>query len=276
MNNFTLGSYMPYDSIIHRIDPRAKIMSMIFFMIAIFIPAGYGVYLVLGIIAIGLLLVSKVKLSSVWKSMKPMILMMVFLLVINILVVRTGTVWVRIGNFSIYSDAIMQTIYIAVRLILMIMITTTLTATTKPLDLTLGIEDLLTPFKVIHVPAHEIAMMISIALRFIPTLIEETQRIMKAQASRGVDMEEGKLKEKIMAVLSLIVPLFVSAFQRAEELANAMEARGYIPNRKRTRYKQLKMHRSDWVFLVCAFLLMLYPILLKMGYLIFPYQSFFQ
>src|SRR5699024_8817955 len=102
--------------------------------------------------------------------------------------------------------------YIAVRLVLMIMITTTLTATTKPLDLTLGIEDLLTPFKVLHVPAHEIAMMISIALRFIPTLIEETQRIMKAQASRGVDMEEGKLKEKIMAVLSLIVPLFVSAF----------------------------------------------------------------
>ena len=124
---------------------------------------------------------------------------------------------------------------------LMIIITTVLTATTKPRDLTLGIEDLLQPFQRFHLPSHEIAMMISIALRFIPTLIEETQRIMRAQASRGVDLKEGKLKEKIMAVLSLIVPLFVSAFQRAEELANAMEARGYCPGRTRTRYKILKM-----------------------------------
>ena len=130
------------------------------------------------------------------------------------------------------------------------MVTTILTATTKPLQLTLGIEDLLKPFQVIHVPAHQIAMMISIALRFIPTLIEETQRIMKAQASRGVDMEEGKLMEKIRAILSLIVPLFVSAFQRAEDLAYAMEARGYIPDRPRTRYQQLKMHPADYVLLV--------------------------
>lgn len=267
MNNFTLGSYMPYDSLIHRLDPRAKIMGMIFFMVAIFIPAGYFPYIILGAVALVLLLIAHLKLRSVWKSMKPMLLMMVFLLVINLLVVRTGYVVVKLGDFAIYSDALAQTFYIAVRLVLMIMITTTLTATTKPLDLTLGIEDLLTPFKVLHVPAHEIAMMISIALRFIPTLIEETQRIMKAQASRGVDMEEGKLKEKIMAVLSLIVPLFVSAFQRAEDLANAMEARGYIPERKRTRYKQLKMAGRDWIMLGCSFLLMAVPILIAMGYL---------
>src|SRR5699024_3289441 len=117
-----------------------------------------------------------------------------------------------------YLDAITQTLYIAIRLMLMIMITTVLTATTKPLDLTLGIEELLKPFVRFHLPAHEIAMMISIALRFIPLLIEETQRILQAQASRGVDLKEGKLKEKMMAVLSLIVPLFVSAFQRAEDL----------------------------------------------------------
>lgn len=267
MNNFTLGSYMPYDSLIHRLDPRAKIMGMIFFMVAIFIPTGYFPYIILGVVALVLFLIAHLKLRSVWKSMKPMLLMMVFLLVINLLVVRTGYVVVKLGDFAIYSDALAQTFYIAVRLVLMIMITTTLTATTKPLDLTLGIEDLLTPFKVLHVPAHEIAMMISIALRFIPTLIEETQRIMKAQASRGVDMEEGKLKEKIMAVLSLIVPLFVSAFQRAEDLANAMEARGYIPERKRTRYKQLKMAGRDWIMLGCSFLLMAVPILIAMGYL---------
>ena len=125
--------------------------------------------------------------------------MLTFLLIINLLVVREGSILFTIGSFAIYSGAVSQTLYIVVRLALMIMITTILTATTKPLELTLAIEDLLKPFQVIHVPAHEIAMMISIALRFIPTLIEETQRIMKAQASRGVDMENGKLMEKVRA-----------------------------------------------------------------------------
>lgn len=131
----------------------------------------------------------------------------------------------------------------------MIMVTTILTASTKPLDLTLAIEDLLSPLKRFGFPAHEIAMMISIALRFIPTLIDETNRIMKAQASRGVDLKEGSFKEKIVAILSLIVPLFVSSFQRAEELADAMEARGYVPSATRTRYKQLKHGLKDYVTL---------------------------
>jgi energy-coupling factor transport system permease protein len=168
-----------------------------------------------------------------------------------------------IGSFHIYSGAVSQTLYIVVRLALMVIITTILTATTKPLDLTLGIEDLLKPFRRIGVPAHEIAMMISIALRFIPTLIEETQRIMKAQASRGVDMSSGSLKEKIGAVLSLIVPLFVSAFDRAEQLANAMEARGYVPGRNRTRYKSLKLHGIDIALLAGSFLLL--GVLIAMG-----------
>ena len=150
---------------------------------------------------------------------------------------------IELGTFSIYSGAIIQTLYITIRLMLMIMITTLLTATTKPLELTLGIECLLAPFKKFGVPAHEIAMMISIALRFIPTLIEETERILKAQTSRGVDLDEGSLSVKVMAILSLIVPLFVSAFQKAEDLANAMESRGYAPGAKRTRYKVLK-----WAF----------------------------
>ena len=157
------------------------------------------------------------------------------------------------GCIISYSDAVFQTLYIAIRLMLMIMITTCLTATTKPLDMTLGIEDLLMPLKRFHVPAHEIAMLISIALRFIPDLIEETQRIMKAQQSRGVDMKEGKLMERVMAILSLIVPLFVSALQRAEDLANAMEARGYAPGEKRTRYKVLKMEKRDYFLLLGAF-----------------------
>lgn len=243
-------------------DPRAKIMAMLFVMIAIFIDAGYLGYLIIGAIVIMIALLGKLKLSFLWRSMKPMLFMLVFLLIINLLVIKDGNVLFTIGSFSIYSGALSQTLYIVIRLALMIMVTTILTATTKPLQLTLGIEDLLKPFQVIHVPAHQIAMMISIALRFIPTLIEETQRIMKAQASRGVDMEEGKLMEKIRAILSLIVPLFVSAFQRAEDLAYAMEARGYIPDRPRTRYQQLKMQTLDYVLLFGSFMILVAMIIL--------------
>ena len=249
MDNIALGRYLPLDSIIHKMDPRAKIMAMLFVMIAIFIDAGYIGYAIIGAVVIAIALMGKLKLSFLWRSMKPMLFMLVFLLIINLLVIKDGSILFSIGSFHIYSGALSQTLYIVIRLALMIMVTTILTATTKPLQLTLGIEDLLKPFQVIHVPAHQIAMMISIALRFIPTLIEETQRIMKAQASRGVDIEEGKLMEKIRAILSLIVPLFVSAFQRAEDLAYAMEARGYIPDRERTRNQQLKMYAKDYILL---------------------------
>ncbi|MEG0274988.1 MAG: energy-coupling factor transporter transmembrane component T [Longicatena sp.] len=256
MNNIALGSYLPLDSPIHKMDPRAKICAMLLMMIAIFLPAGYIGYVVLGICIVLVAILAKLKIKFLWRAMKPMLFMLSFLLIINLIVVKQGDVLFSIGSWDIYSGAISQTLYIVVRLALMIMITTILTATTKPLELTLGIEDLLKPFQVIHVPAHEIAMMISIALRFIPTLIEETQRIMKAQASRGVDMENGKLIEKVKAILSLIVPLFVSAFQRAEDLAYAMEARGYIPNRPRTRYKQLKMTGRDYILLVGVFVIL--------------------
>ena len=255
MGNFVLGKYLPYDSVIHKMDPRAKILAMLMVLVSIFLPAGYLGYAVLAAVIVSTVLMAKLSLKFVWKSMKPMLFMLAFLMVINIFAVKTGYVLIAFGSFEIYSDAVFNTLYIAVRLMLMIMVTTCLTATTKPLDLTLGIEDLLKPFKKIGVPAHEIAMMISIALRFIPTLIEETERIMKAQASRGVDLQEGKLNEKIMAVLSLIVPLFVSAFQRAEDLANAMEARGYAPGQRRTRYKQLKFCFRDVVLLAGSLLL---------------------
>ena len=264
MNNIAFGRYLPLTSIIHNMDPRAKIGAMLLMMVAIFIPAGYTGYIIIGIAVVLTALLAKLKLSFLWRAMKPMLFMLSFLLIINLLVVRSGDVLITIGSWNIYTDALTQTLYIVIRLALMIMITTILTATTKPLELTLGIEDLLKPFKVIGVPAHDIAMMISIALRFIPTLIEETQRIMKAQASRGVDMENGKLMEKVKAILSLIVPLFVSAFQRAEELAYAMEARGYIPSRPRTRYKQLKMHGKDVALLLLSVLILVGMIVLSM------------
>lgn len=262
MDSIVFGRYLPMDSFMHRLDPRAKLIGLLLLLIAIFIPAGALGYILLGLIVADCIYLSKLKVSYIMKAMKPMLFMMVFLLVVNILVVKTGDELFTLFGFIVYSDAVFQTLYIVIRLLLMVSMTTILTATTKPLDLTLGIEELLSPFKKIGVPAHEIAMMISIALRFIPTLIEETQRIMKAQKSRGVDLEEGKMMEKIRAMISLIVPLFISAFQRAEDLANAMEARGYVPDAKRTRYNQLVMKTNDYVAIVFSVVVLVLCILM--------------
>ncbi|MGN1405611.1 MAG: energy-coupling factor transporter transmembrane component T family protein [Erysipelotrichaceae bacterium] len=261
MNKLVFGKYIPIDSPIHRLDPRTKIIALFIVIIAIFIPSSWWCYLFLGVILLITVLMSGLKLSFVFKAFKPMMFMMVFLLIVNMISVKTGYVLISIGSFEIWSDAIFNTLFIVVRLLLMIMLTTCLTATTKPLDLTLGIEYLLTPLKKLHFPAHEVAMMISIALRFIPTIIEETMRIMNSQKSRGVDFEEGKLKEKIQAILSLVVPLFSVAFERAYELADAMEARGYIPGAERTRYRKLKFRVTDYLFILGSAVIMVLMIL---------------
>lgn len=254
MKNLVFGKYIPIDSTIHRLDPRAKIIALFVMIIAIFIPKSWWAYLFLAIILLIVVLLSKIKLSFIFKAFKPMMFMMIFLLIINALTLKTGKPIFSFGSLTVYSDAIFNTLFIVVRLLLMIMLTTCLTATTKPLDLTLGIEYLLSPLKIIHFPAHEVAMMISIALRFIPTIIEETIRIMNSQKSRGVDFEEGKLNEKIQAILSLIVPLFSVAFERAYELADAMEARGYIPGANRTRYRQLRFTFIDGLVILFSFI----------------------
>lgn len=245
MGNITLGRYLPINSFIHRLDPRLKIMSLLLLLISIFFDSGFIGYAILTVFVCLVVKLAKIKISYVLKALKPMIFMMSFLMILNIFMIRQGTVLLSLGDFKIYTGGFIQTAYILIRLVLIVTLTTVLTASTKPLDLTLGLEHLFNPFKKIGFPAHEVSMMISIALRFIPTLLEETERIMKAQSSRGVDFKEGSLKEKIKAIVSLIVPLFISAFQRAEELANAMESRGYNPEGKRTRYKQLHWSFQD-------------------------------
>lgn len=262
MNNFTLGRYVPLDSKIHRIDPRFKIITMLILMTAVFLADFYG-YAILFVVLATAILMAKLSFKFILKSMKPMMFMLVFLFIINTLLLREGTIVLQIGSFKIYSKAVIQTLFIVGRLVLMIMVTTLLTATTAPLDLTLGIEDLLSPLRRFKVPAHEIAMMISIVFRFIPTLIDDTQRIMQAQSSRGVDLDEGKLTEKVSGIISMIIPLFVSSFQRAEDLADAMEARGYYPGKERTRYKQLKIRVSDYVALFISIAVLLAVVMVK-------------
>ena len=261
MNNLVFGKYIPIDSAIHRLDPRSKLIGLFLMIAAVFIPKSWWVFLVIGLVVLCGLLMAKIGIRMIVQSFKPMIMMMIFLLVINALTIRTGDPLFTIGSFVVYKDAIMNTLFVIVRLLLMVSLTTLLTATNNPLDLTLGIECLRKPLEVFHFPSHEVALMVSIALRFIPTIIEETMRIMNAQKSRGVDFENGRLSEKISAILSLIVPLFSVAFERAYELADAMEARGYVPGAKRTRYHVLKFRFRDYSFIFICFAVMLFSIL---------------
>ena len=256
MNNMVFGKYIPIDSFMHRLDPRAKLIGLFLMIAAVFIPKSWWAFLMIAVVEVIALLLAKIGIKMIAQSFKPMIMMMIFLLVINVLTLRTGDVLFMIGSIPVHYDAVFNTLFVIVRLLLMISITTLLTATTKPLDLTLGIEWILKPLEVFRFPTHEIAMMVSIALRFIPTIIEETMRIMNAQKSRGVDFENGSLSQKITSILSLIVPLFSVAFERAYELADAMEARGYVPGAKRTRYHILKFRFSDYVFILICILVL--------------------
>ena len=262
----TLGKYVNNDTLLHRLDPRNKFILLFVYMVLIFLinPSKVG-FEVVGWIAYGVLLVfllilykvAKLKFSMVFKSLKPMWFMMIFLLIINLFVYKGGIQlipewWI----FDIHLEAIVQTLKIFLRLVLLITLSTLFTATTKPLDITVAIDDLFAWLKVFKINVHILSMTISIALRFIPTILDETYRIMKAQASRGVDFKNGKLKEKVVAITSLIVPLFISSISRSDELANAMEARNYNPLAKRTRYRNLHWHLSDTISMILSFVLM--------------------
>ena len=263
MASLALGRYIPFNSFIHRLDPRVKLFAMIALMTSIFLRfssvwMNLTMYAVLFLFIVSLMHIAHIRLSLMFKQLKALWVMMVFLLIINLLVPNTSeiTTFFMVGPIRIYVSALLQTFYIVFRLILMLGLTLMLTGTTRPLDLTYAIEWYLTPFKIVRFPTHEVAMTIAIALRFIPTLLEETMRIMKAQASRGVDFINGKLREKLRAIIALIVPLFISAFQRSEELANAMEARGYDPSAPRTRYRQLTWKTRDtWALLLMVVVL---------------------
>lgn len=261
--NAILGRYVNHDTFIHRMDPRNKFFCLIALMVAVFIS--YSTYemtfIVGGAVAtliVALLLIAKVRILDVFKSLRVLWFFIILLMIINVFAPPANAVNIAfsIGKVNVYWEAIFQSLKIILRLVLMIMLTTLLTATTKPLDLTYALEWYMAPLKVIRFPVHEVAMTISIALRFIPTLLDETDRIMKAQSSRGVDFKHGKISSRLKAIVSLIIPLFISSFQRSEELADSMEARGYDPKAKRIRYRLLKFTWPDLIgFLLCSIVL---------------------
>lgn len=253
MNNITFGRYLPNNSFVHKMDARNKLFLSIALIVMIFFKfTTWGTTIVFStayiLLLIILMLVSKVSILNLFKSLRSMWFLIVFLFLVYIFIPNssyTMGVAFSIGDFDIHWDAFYQSGYIILRLVMMIALMMVLTTTTKPLELTYAFEWYMAPFKLIKFPVHEIAMTLSISLRFIPTLLEETDRIMKAQSSRGVDFTRGGVSKRFRAIISLIVPLFVSSIERSEELANAMEARGYNPKMKRTKYRRLRFSWRD-------------------------------
>lgn len=241
---------MPGNSHIHKLDPRMKIIITILFMVNIFLINSFiGYVFTLGFIGI-IMYIAKLKFSYIYKGLKPIFILLILTALINMLVIKgEGKPLVSFWVINIYVEGIKRAIFMVVRLVLLIIGTSLLTLTTSPIELTDGIERLLNPFKKIGLPAHELAMMMTIALRFIPTLMDETDKIMKAQMTRGVDFESGKLIDKAKNLIPILVPLFISSFRRADELSVAMEARAYRGGEGRTRMKILKIEKRDYVAL---------------------------
>ena len=262
MSKITFGRYSPKNTFIHRMDPRNKILILILLMVAIFLQfTHWSTTLVLSgvllLVIIIFMIISRINFIELFRSMATMWFLIIILMAAYIFIPMStyiGTpVAFYIGTFAVYWAGIYQSGYIILRLIMMLSLTMMLTATTKPMDLTYAFEWYMFPLRGIHFPVSEIAMTLSIALRFIPTLLDETDRIMKAQASRGVDFNHGRFGKRIKAIISLIIPLFISAIERSEELSNAMEARGYDPKAKRTRYRILRFSWRDAIgFVLCG------------------------
>ena len=263
MDRYVLGKYVPYKTIVHRLDPRIKILGMIMLIVSVFLSYGSWtqMFVLSGINAIVifvLMLISKVRLRDLLYQLRSLWLLIILLMVINIFVPPVGSIHViaQTGNLKIYAESFLQSGKIILRLLEMFGIAMILTASTTPQELTQGFSFFMRPLKKIKFPAEEVAMTVSIALRFIPTLLEETNRIYKAQSSRGVDFKKGNIKDKFKGMVALIIPLFVSSFAMSDDLAFALEARGYNPKEERTMYRELKWHTRDTIAIILIILYM--------------------
>ncbi|MFT9214236.1 MAG: energy-coupling factor transporter transmembrane component T [Liquorilactobacillus nagelii] len=254
MNKVLLGRYLPGSSFIHRLDPRSKLILSFYFIIIIFLANNWLTYLFMFAVVAGCILLAKIKLSFFWKGVQPLIWLILFTVVLQILFSRGETVYWQWGPFSLTQTGIISGIYVFFRFVLIIFMSTLLTLTTPPLEIAGALESLLKPLKKIHFPVYEVSLMLSIALRFVPTLLDEATKIMNAQRSRGVNFDTGSLRQRLHAVVPLLIPLFVSAFNRAEDLATAMEARGYHGGEGRTKYRVNQWRLRDTLSMF-AFLL---------------------
>ncbi len=251
ISDITLGQFFPGYSPIHKLDPRTKIILATLFIVAVFVANNPASFLLIGIATLLLVSVSRISHSVIFKGIKPILFIILFTAIINIFMTKgEGAPLVEFWVIKIYKEGIIRAILMALRVVILIVGTSVLlTYTTSPISLTDGLESLLSPLKKIKVPVHTFAMMMSIALRFIPTLVEETEKIMNAQKSRGADFTSGSLAKRAKALVPLLIPLFVSSFKRAEELATAMECRCYRGDVGRTKLVKLEYKARDFVFL---------------------------
>jgi len=242
-----VGQYIPRDSPIHRLDPRTKIAATFVLTVVVFLIGDFAGTALFAALLAALFLAAQIPLGFVLRGLRPVVFLIALTFILNLFFsgIRGGTPLVSFGPVVITAEALSRAVFIALRLILLIATTSLFTFTTSPMALTDGMERLLRPFRRIGVPGHELAMMMSIALRFIPTLLEETERIMKAQMARGASFQEGNVLRRARALLPVLVPLFLSAFRRADELALAMEARAYRGGEGRTRMKELRFSPRD-------------------------------
>lgn len=255
LKDITIGQYLPGNSLLHRLDPRSKINGVLFFMIALFVINNFAGFWLMVAVSLVLILISRIPLRYFLKGIKPLVLIIILTVILQALMTPGEIIW-QWKFLHVTKEGLMQALFMGTRLVLLVSITSLLTLTTTPIVLTDGIEQMLKPFKKIGIPAHELAMMMTIALRFIPTLIEETDKIMKAQSARGADFESGNLLSRVKAMIPILVPLFLSAFKRADDLALAMEARGYHGGEGRTRLKELRLHGRDYAAFISAALLL--------------------
>ncbi len=249
LKDITLGQYFPGTSPIHKLDPRTKLIMLIVYIVALFTAGNWLSYGLCLAFLIGVIAISKIPPKALIKGMKPMIFILVFTGLLNLFMTTGETVLVSFWRFTITLEGLERAIFMVARILMLISATFLLTYTTSPISLTDGLEALLNPLKKLHLPVHELSMMMCIALRFIPTLIEETDKIISAQKARGADFESGKLMERVKALVPILVPLFISAFRRADELATAMECRCYQGGEGRTKMKQMRYMRRDF----CAY-----------------------
>jgi len=244
LRNISFGQYIPRDSFIHNLDPRIKIITCLTIIISLFLITNFWGYFILGVFIMIGIITSRVHPKFVLRGLRPILYIILFTLVIHLFMTE-GEVIYRLGIFKITREGLIKGLFISCRLFLLILTTSLLTLATSPISLTDGIEKLLAVFKFIGIPAHEIAMMMTIALRFIPTLLEETEKIMKAQISRGADFESGNIVNRTKNLIPILIPLFINSFRRADELAIAMEAKCYRGGEGRTHYRQLKIKKAD-------------------------------
>lgn len=255
-SDIAFGQYCEGNSVVHRLDPRAKIIISIIYIVAIFLAKSVSAFALLTLSTVGLVFLTGISPRLILKSMRPLLFIILFTSVINIFWIKGETLLVSFWIINIYLEGIVNAILIVLRIMLLITATSLfLTYTTTPLALTDALESLLSPLKKLHVPVHEFAMMMTIALRFIPTLIEETQKIIAAQTARGADFSSGNIISRAKALVPILIPLFISAFRRADELAVAMECRCYTGGVGRTRMNRLRSTGRDWVFAFCVLVL---------------------